>query len=423
MEDISPIFDIILQEIPAPSGNSDAPLQLLITTLAADNFKGRIATGRIYNGQVKMGQNVAHINREGTIKNYRLTSLMSFEGLGRVDAIEAHAGDIVAISGIPDITIGETITDTNNPQALPLLAIEEPTVRMTFAVNASPFAGREGIFKTGRQIRERLFKELETDVALRVEDSPDGKWIVSGRGELHLAILIERLRREGYEFEVSRPQVIEKQVEGVKMTPFERLFIEVPEDYSGSVIQKMGVRHGDLQDMQTNNGIVNMEFIIATKDLFGYRSEFITDSHGLGMLNTSFLEYRKDNGISQQRDRGSLLVHEAGMTKLYGLAGVQDRGTLFIGPATAVYKGQVIGQNARPGDMAVNVCKEKAQTNHRSSGEGVSEHFNAPKVMGLEEALEYIDDTELVEVTPKNIRIRKIILDEVMAKRAARGLV
>jgi GTP-binding protein len=423
MTDITPIFDVILNEIPAPSGDPEAPLQLLITTLSADNFKGRIATGRIYNGKIKMGQEVNHINREGMMKKYRLTSLMTFEGLGRTDAHQAEAGDIVALSGIPDITIGETITDTQNPKALPLLSIEEPTVRMTFAVNASPFAGREGEYKTGRQIRERLYKELETDVALRVEDSPDGKWIVSGRGELHLAILIERLRREGYEFEVSRPQVIEKNIDGVKMTPFERLFIEVPEQYSGVVMQKMGLRHGDLQNMNQENGVVFFEFIIATKDLFGYRSEFITDSHGLGILNTSFLEYRSDHGNPPQRDRGSLIVHESGSTKLYGLTGVQDRGTLFVGPAVEVYKGQVIGQNARPGDMAVNVCKEKAQTNHRSSGEGVSEHFNAPKLMGLEESLEYIDDTELVEVTPKNIRIRKIILDEVMAKKAARGLV
>jgi GTP-binding protein len=240
---------------------------------------------------------------------------------------------------------------------------------------------------------------------------------------LHLAILIERIRREGYEFEVSRPQVIEKMVDGVRMTPFERLFVEVPEQYSGVVMQKMGTRRGDLQDMQTENGVVFFEFIIATKDLFGYRSEFITDSHGMGIINSSFLEYRQDKGVAAPRDRGSLTVHEGGSTKLYGLTQIQDRGQLFIGPATEVYKGQVIGQNARPGDLAVNVCKEKQQTNMRSRGEGTSEHFDAPKLMGLEESLEYIDDTELVEVTPKNIRIRKIILDEIMAKKAARGLI
>jgi GTP-binding protein len=423
MADISPIFDIILQEIPSPSGNPEAPLQLLVTTLSGDDYKGRIATGRIYNGAIKAGQEVMHINRDGEMKKYRLTSLMTFEGLNRVDTTEAKAGDIIALSGIPVITIGETITDISNPQALPLLAIEEPTVRMTFGVNTSPFAGKEGEFKTSRQIRERLYKELETDVALRVEDDPSGRWIVSGRGELHLAIFIERLRREGYEFEVSRPQVIEKVVDGVKMTPYERLFIEVPEQYSGVVMQKMGERHGDLQDMQSEQGVVNMEFIIATKDLFGYRSEFITDSHGLGMLNSSFLEYRPDHGGAAVRERGSLVVHETGTTKLYGLVNVQDRGTLFIGPAANVYKGQVVGANSRPDDLHVNVCKEKNQTNMRSKGEGTSEHFNAPKVMGLEEALEYIDDTELVEVTPKNIRIRKIILDEILAKKAARGLI
>ncbi|OGE31891.1 GTP-binding protein TypA [Candidatus Daviesbacteria bacterium RIFCSPHIGHO2_01_FULL_44_29] len=412
MTSITPVFEAIMEHIPAPQGDPTRPLQVLITTLSPDNYKGRIATGRVINGTIKAGQDVVHINRSGEQKRFRLTSLMSFVGLGRVDALEAQAGDIVALSGIPDITIGETISDPQDPIALPLLAIEEPTVRMTFSVNASPFAGREGEFKTSRQIRDRLYKELETDVALRVADDTSGGWIVSGRGELHLAILIERLRREGYEFQVSRPQVIEKVENGKKLTPYERLFIEVPDDSSGVVMQKLGIRHAELQDMNSDNGITYLEFVISTKELFGYRSEFITDTRGLGLINSSFLDYREDTGTAFQRDRGSLIAFENGSTKLYGLTQIQDRGILFIAPATEVYKGQVIGQNARSGDMSVNVCKEKQQTNMRSRGEGVSEHFNIPKVMGLEEALEYIDDSELVEVTPKTIRLRKIDLNK-----------
>ncbi|MDO8429178.1 MAG: translational GTPase TypA [Candidatus Daviesbacteria bacterium] len=409
MKDISPIFESILKYVPAPKGDPDSPLQILIMTIGGDNFKGRIATGKVFNGRVRMGQDVAHINREGVISKYRLTSLMTFQGLNRVEAKEAVAGDIVSISGIPNITIGETIADPIAPVALPVLNIEEPTVKMTFGVNTSPFGGREGEFKTSRQIRERLFKELETDVALKVEDSPNGQgWIVSGRGELHLAILIERLRREGYEFQVSRPQVIEKLVEGKILTPYERLYIEVPEIHSGIVMQKLGARGAKLQDMNTENGVSFFEFIIPTKDLFGYRSEFLTDTRGLGIIAASFFEFAPDLGGSKTRDRGSLVVHENGVTKLYGLTGVQDRGVLFIGPAVEVYRGQVVGQNSRPDDISVNVCKEKQQSNMRSKGEGVAEHFNTPKIMGLEEALEYIDDTELVEVTPKNIRIRKI---------------
>jgi GTP-binding protein len=418
MTDISPIFDAILKYVPEPTGDATQPLQMLVTTLASDNFKGRIAIGRIYNGTMKMGQDVMHINREGEMKKFRLVSLMTFEGLGRVDVKEAQAGDLVAISGIPDITIGETIADVTSPSALPLLAIEEPTVMMTFSVNTSPFAGQEGEFKTSRQIRERLYKELETDVALRVEDLPTGEWNVSGRGELHLAIVIERLRREGYEFQVSRPQVIERTVDGVKMTPYEQLFLEVPQEYAGVVMQKLGERRGELKDMHNDeNGITSFEFIIATKDLFGYRSEFITDTKGLGIMNMSFYEYAKDSGGTLKRDRGSLVAYETGVTSLYGLTGIQDRGDLFIGPAVQVYKGQVIGQHSRPEDLRVNACKTKQLSNMRSKGDGSMEHFNVPHVMGLEDALEYIGDDELVEVTPKSIRMRKKILDEVEERR------
>lgn len=411
MSDITPIFEMIMKEIPEPTGDAAKPLQILVTSTSSDNFKGRIATGRIYNGKISQGQDVIQINREGVQKKYRVTSLISFEGLQKVEIKEAEAGDIVAVAGIPDITIGETIADPNEPIALPVLDIEEPTIRMVFNVNTSPFAGKEGEFKTSRQIQERLYKELENDVALKVENAPDGGWIVSGRGELHLAILIERMRREGYEFQVSRPQVITKVEDGVTVAPYERLFIETPETFSGTVIQKLGTRHAQLINMKNDGGIVDLEYVIPTRELFGFRSQFITDTKGLGLMNTIFEDFKPDDGAGYTRDYGSLVVHENGTTKLHGLTGIQSRGTLFIGPNIPVYKGQVVGSNARLGDMSVNVCKEKQQTNHRSSGEGVSEHFNAPKLMDLEDSLEYIDDTELVEVTPKNIRIRKIDLN------------
>lgn len=418
MTDISPIFDAILKHIPAPTGDPEAPLQLLMTTLGRDDYKGRIAIGRVYNGKIGANQEVMHINRAGELKKYRLTSLMTFEGLGRVDAQEVSAGDIVAISGIPDITIGETIADPENPAPMPLLAIEEPTVKMAFSVNDSPFAGQEGEFKTSRQIRERLMKELETDTALRVEDTDDGKWMVSGRGELHLAILIERMRREGYEFAVARPQVITKAVDGKKVAPFERVFLEAPQDYSGIVMQKMGARKAVLEDMTTDdNGIVYFEFIMPTSALFGYRSEFITDTRGLGIINTNFDRYDVDNGEPIKRERGSLIASETGQSNLYGLTNIQERGTLFIGPGVQVYKGQVVGENSRSDDMSVNVTKAKALSNMRSKGDGGMEHFNVPKVMDLEDSLEFVNDDELVEVTPKTIRIRKKILDEALAKK------
>jgi GTP-binding protein len=291
---------------------------------------------------------------------------------------------------------------------------------MVFMVNSSPFGGHEGEFKTSSQLRARLFKELETDVALKVEEGSDGTWTVYGRGELHLAILIERMRREGYEFQVSRPNVVTKTVDGKKLTPYEKVYIEIPEEYSGIVIQKMGQRHAKMDNMDTTEGITYLEFTIATKELIGYRSEFITDTKGLGIINAAFFEFMPDDGFMRVRDRGSLIAYESGETRLYGLVNIQDQGELFVGPAVKVYKGQVVGQNARAGDLRVNVCKEKKLSNMRSKGDGSAEHFNTPKIMGLEEALEYIDDTELVEVTPKSIRIRKIILDEIEARKAAK---
>ncbi len=417
MTDITPVFETILKEIPAPVVDPNAPLQMLITTLANDQHKGRIAIGRIYNGTITSGQEIAHINRSGQVKKEKISSLMTFLGLDKVEVKEAQAGDIVAIAGIPEPVIGETLADINNPIALPLLKIEEPTIRAQFMVNNSPFAGHEGEFKTSRQIEQRLYKETETDMALRVENNSVGGWIVSGRGELHLAILIERMRREGFEFQVGRPQVIDKMIDGKKLTPYEQVFIEVPEEYLGTVIQKMGERRGELRDMRSDNGIASLDFIVSSKGLFGYRGELVTDTKGLGIINTLFHEYAPDNGYTHEREQGSLVAHETGISNQYGLANIQDRGLLFIGPQTPVYKGQVVGKNARSDDLGINVCKTKHLTNMRSKGDGVTEYFRTPKIMGLEDALEYIADDELVEVTPKNIRIRKIILDEAAARR------
>ena len=421
MENIIPVFEAIVQHIPSPIADPKKPLQMLVTSIAEDNFKGRIAIGRVHNGIIKSGQEIMHINREGQSKKYYLTSLMTFSGLNRVETPEVSAGDIVAIAGIPDITIGETIADAEKPEALPLINIEQPTVKMTFMVNDSPFAGKEGEFSSSRKVRERLYKELETDVALKIKDTDDGKWVLSGRGELHLSILIERMRREGYELQVSRPQVILREMNGQIMTPFEKVFIEVPEKYHGTVIQKLGARKGELIEMRSVGSTVFLEFIIPTRGLFGYRSEFLTDTKGFGIINTVFFQYLPDPGNWKERDQGSLVACETGPTNLYGLRNVQDRGVLFFGPGVIIYEGQVVGQNSRSNDIRVNVCKEKQLSNMRSRGEGVTEHFNTPKTMGLEDALEYIGDNELVEITPKNVRIRKVYLREVDSKRADRS--
>ena len=426
MHDISPIFDAIIKYIPSPSGDIEKPLQMLVTSIGHDNHKGRTAIAKIYNGKVKALQEVMHINRDSEKRKSRLTSLSTFEGLESVDVLQALAGDIVKFSGIADVNIGETISDPLDFQALPLLNIEEPTVKMEFRVNDSPFAGTEGEFSTSRQIQERLYKELETDMALRVKRVETPKlgvstagngWIVSGRGELYLAILIERMRREGYEFQVSRPQVIVKKVDGVDFAPFERVFIEVPAEFQGVVMQKMGLRHAVLEDLRIDKEIVFLEFAIATRELLGLRNEFLTDTKGMGIINSAFLEYRKDSGIYHQRNWGSLVATESGITNMFGLLIAQGRGTLFVGPGVPVYKGQVAGQNSREKDIGVNICKTKELTNMRSKGEGENEHFNTPRVLSLENALEYIDDEELVEITPKNIRIRKLVLDETAERR------
>lgn len=423
MTDIMPVFNVILEKIAAPELDAGGSLQILVTTVFGDEWKGRIAVGRVSRGRIKAGQEVVQINRLGAMKKARLTSLMTFEGLARVEVSEVLAGDIVALSGIEDITIGETIADPVSPEALPSLVIEEPTVKITILPNDSPLAGQEGEFTTSRQLRERLYKELENDMALRVTDAADAKgWVVSGRGELHLAILIERLRREGYELQVSRPQVISKTENGKILFPFEEIFIEVPEIYSGAVIEKLGKRHGTMQDFRLEGGTAFLQFLLPTRGLFGYRNEFLTDTKGLGIMNTSFAGYREDNKEWGDKERGSLVASEAGQTLLYSLVSLQERGTLFYGPGARVYVGQVVGEHSRPGDLRVNPCKAKQLSNMRSKGDGGQEHFNKPRTMNLEDSLEYIGDDELVEVTPKNIRIRKMVLDEAEARRLARGI-
>lgn len=422
MNDIAPLFDEIISYIPAPAGDADKPLQMLVTSINWDNYKGRVATGKIYNGKIRAGQEVMLINREGHLKRHSLSSLMNFQGLTNNEIDEAVAGSIVSIAGIPDIMIGETVADIENPVALPLIKIEEPTVKMTFSVNTSPFAGKEGLFTTSRQIRERLYKELENDVAMKIEEDSINGWTVSGRGELHLAIFIERLRREGFELQVSQPQVITKMIAGKKHIPYEEVFIEVPEEYSGAVIQKLGGRYGVMKKMEIKDGIAYIEFIIPTRGLFGYRRELMTDTRGLGIMNNLFHGYLPDKNEWKERERGSLVAHETGITRLYGLTNVQGRGDLFYGPGISVYKGQVIGQNSRREDIWVNVCKEKKLTNMRSKGEGSVDHFNVPRSMGLDDALEYINETELVEITPQSIRIRKIALSELESRRSKKSL-
>ena len=418
MEDITPVFDAIVKYIPAPSGDASAPFQMLVTSLAQDQFKGKTAIGRIANGTVKYGEAVVRIARDGTQSSQKVSALMTFEGLGRIDAQSAQAGDVIAIAGIPAITIGDTIADKENPVALPVIDIEHPTVKMTFAVNSSPFAGREGQYCTSRNIRERLFKELDTDVALRVEQGGGAdEFIVSGRGELHLAILIERMRREGFELQVSRPEVIMHEIDGVVCEPMEDVWIDVPEEYVGVVIENMGNRKGELKNMHVDNGHASFHFVFPTRGLIGYRNEFMTQTRGMGIMDTLFKDYEPQISDFVSAPHGSLIAFEAGVSNSYGMINAQERGVLFIKPGEEVYTGQIVGQNAKSEDLEVNICKEKRLSNMRSKGDGVSEGLNTPREMGLENALEYIGDDEFVEVTPKSVRMRKKVLNPLERKR------
>jgi GTP-binding protein len=415
--DMQPMFEAILRHVPPPVGDPTKPLQLQVTTLDYSEYVGRIVIGKIHNGTIKAGQQAALVTETGTIVKGKISKLMGFDGLKRIDWETASAGNIVAVAGFADANIGETITCPNEPMALPLIKVDEPTLQMTFSVNDSPFAGQEGDFVTSRQIRDRLMRELETNVALRVEetDSPD-KFLVSGRGELHLGILIETMRRQGYEFQVSQPQVIYREVSGHLCEPFECLVLDVPEAAVGSCIEGLGKRKGEMQDMMVgSNGRTQLEFVIPARGLIGFRGEFMRMTRGAGIMNHSFLDYRPLSGDVETRRNGVLIAFEEGVSTYYAMQGAEDRGVFFITPGTKVYKGMVIGENNRPQDLELNVCKAKQLTNHRSATSEELVHLQAPIDMGLERALEYISSDELVEVTPKSVRLRK--LSKKLAKR------
>lgn len=417
MDDIQPLFEKIVEYIPAPK-KEEKPMQMLTVNLAYDNYKGKIAIGRLYSGTLKKNMAIAHINRAGEVSKKTITSVMLFSGMGRVEVEEAQAGDIVAISGIPDVSIGETIADPAAPVALPVIAIDEPTIKMTFGVNTSPFTGREGEYTTARNIGERLRQETETDVALRVTptDSPD-RWIVSGRGELHLAIFIEKMRREGYELEVSKPQVIFKEENDAKLEPMELVSIEVPDEHAGMVIGMMGKRLGQMRNMNVDRGITFLDFAIPTRGLIGIRNKFLAGTKGQGIMNSIFLGYEPYQGEVTVNPHGSLIASESGTANSYGLINAQARGQLFIAPATEVYEGMVVGENAKDSDLEVNICKAKELTNFRAKNQGIQEGLEVPRIMTLEDALDYIGADELVEITPKNIRLRKMGLTRVAREK------
>ncbi len=420
MKDIEPVFETIVSYLPGPTHTGIDTLQMLTVNLAYDNYKGKLAIGRLYSGTLKKAQTVAHINRAGVTKNVQLTSVMLFDGLGKVEVEEAEAGDIVAIAGIPDVSIGETITDPEHPLVLPTIHIDEPTIKMTFSVNTSPFRGKEGKFTTSRNIKDRLEKELETDVALAVTptDASD-RWVVAGRGELHLAILIEKMRREGFELEVSKPQVIYKEENGKKTEPIELASIEVPEAYSGTVIEMLGKRLGVMRNMRVDDkNNAYMEFEIPTRGLIGVRNKFLTATKGTGIMNTLFLGYEEYKGDITAIPHGSIVATQNGVSNNYGLVTAQGRGTLFISAGVSVYEGMVVGENAKEGDILVHVAREKQLTNFRAKNEGLLDQLEVPVIMSLEDALDYISDDELVEVTPQNVRIRKKYLNENDRKRA-----
>jgi GTP-binding protein len=413
------LFDAIVEHIPAPKGDMDAPLQMLVSTIDYNDYVGRIAIGKIERGRVELGQEVLLCSLEGEQRKVKITSLYQFEGLKRVSVESAAMGDIIAVSGVEGINIGETICDVSNPDPLPFVHISEPTFAMTFSVNNSPFAGQEGRYITSRNLRERLFKELYTDVSLRVEEteSPDS-FKVSGRGELHLSILIETMRRQGFEFQVSKPTVIYKEIEGKLYEPMELVTIDVPEEYTGTVIEKLGARKGEMINMVNGKGgRVRIEFSIPARGLFGYRSQFMTDTRGEGLLNSVFNGYEPYKGEIAMRQLGSLVAFESGEAVTYGLYNAQERGIMFIEPGTRVYEGMIVGENSRQGDIEVNVCKKKHVTNMRASGSDEALRLVPVKKLSLEEAIEFINDDELVEITPKSIRLRKHILNTVERKR------
>ena len=420
--DMKCLFETIIKHIPAPTGELEAPLQCLITTIDYSEYVGRIGIGKIENGTIRVNEDCMLVNIHDPEKTQKvkISKLYVYEGLSRVEVKEASYGSIVAISGIADIHIGDTICDINNPEPLPFVKISEPTLSMTFSVNDSPFAGQEGKFVTSRQLRERLYKELNTDVSLRIDetDSTDA-FKVSGRGELHLSILIETMRREGYEFQVAKPEVLYKEINGEKCEPMETVTIDVPEEFVGTVIEKLGSRKGEMRDMHpSNGGYTRLVFSIPARGLIGYRNEFLTDTKGNGILNSVFEGYEPYKGEIAKRSQGSLVAFEDGESIAYGLYNAQDRGELFIGAGVKVYQGMVVGRNSRADDMEVNVCKRKALTNMRSSSADEALRLVPPINMSLEQCIEFIASDELLEVTPTSLRIRKKILDSQLRKKA-----
>ena len=416
--DLTPLFELLCDSIAPPRGNPDGPLQVMVTTLDYDDYVGPIAIGRIVRGTVAGGQTVSVLNGEIS-RRAKIGRVYVYEGLKRVEVARASIGDIVALTGLEGINIGDTVADAENPEALPAISVDEPTLLMTFGVNTSPFAGREGQFVTSRHLRERLFKETQTNISLRVSetDSPD-VFEVAGRGELHLAILIETMRREGYEFQVGKPRVIYRTINGQRCEPMEMLTVDVPQEYMGVVMDILGTRRADLVNMAELAGYLRMEFVIPARGLLGFRSEFLTSTKGNGIMHHVYSGYAPYKGHIPGRTKGVLVAFEAGETTAYGIHSVQDRGTMFVVPGQAVYEGMIVGENSRDMDMDVNPCKKKHVTNMRSSTAEEAIRLAAPRIMSLEQALEYINDDELVEVTPKSIRLRKLVLNRQERGRA-----
>lgn len=412
--DMRPLFDSILENIESPEGDIDAPLQVLFSSLDYDDYIGRIGIGRVERGRIHRNDMVVLCKTDGTQENVKISRLYQFEGLKRVEVEDAAVGDLICVSGIADLNIGETICAPDCVEPLPFVKIDEPTISMNFMVNDSPFAGQDGKYVTSRNIRDRLFKEVETNVSMRVEETDSTDCFkVSGRGELHLSILIETMRRENYEFQVSRPQVITKTENGQLLEPIELLIVEVPEEYVGAVMQKIGARRGELENMGTRDGgSTHLEFRIPARGLIGYRSEFMTDTNGNGIMNNLFAGYEPYKGDIQTRERGSIVVHETGETSAYGLFNTQDRGRLFVGPGVPVYEGMIVGECAKNEDIVCNVCKQKHLTNTRASGSDDALRLVPHTVLSLEQSMEFIKEDELVEITPRNIRLRKKILSK-----------
>lgn len=411
---MAPLFDTIIEHIPAPIDNSDEPLQFQVSLLDYNDYVGRIGIGRVFRGSIKVGDQVVLMKLNGEVKKFRVTKLFGFFGLKRLEIQEAKAGDLIAVSGMEDIFVGETVTPIDHQDSLPVLHIDEPTLQMTFIVNNSPFAGREGKFVTARKIEERLMAQLQTDVSLRVDPIGPDSWIVSGRGELHLSILIENMRREGFELQVSRPEVIEREIDGVKCEPFERVQIDTPEEYMGSVIESLGMRKAEMQDMiNTGNGQVRIIFLAPARGLIGYTTEFLSMTRGYGIMHHTFDQYLPMiQGQIGGRHQGALVSIDTGKATTYSIMSIEERGTVFVEPGTEVYEGMIIGENSRDKDLTVNITKAKQMTNVRSANKDQTSVIKKPRILSLEESLEFLNDDEYCEVTPESIRLRKQILNK-----------